>query len=149
LNDTGGDLTVGPGSSFTDNQASVFGGGIYNDAGTASVTGSSFSYNTAEFGGALANFSGALTLSQSTIQHNSAAGGGGMDNIGATLTVSGCDIEFNLSSLVEGGGIRTIASGITSVTGSIVVNNSPDDTYTEAGSTLINVNLSSIIGKED
>jgi hypothetical protein len=58
------------------------------------------------------------------------------------LTVSGCDIEHNDG---VGGGINT-SFGTTSITGSFVVYNSPNDTFTDASSTLIVIN--SIIGVE-
>jgi hypothetical protein len=71
--------------------------------------------------------------------------GGGIDNNGGALTVSGCATMFNSAS-VSGGGIDTTDGGTTDVSGSQVRYNSPDDTHTDPGSTLIVFN--SIIGLE-
>jgi hypothetical protein len=78
-----------------------------------------------------------LTVSGCTLQENVAQYGGAIDNFGGALTVSGCAVEFNSAS-VSGGGILTLNGGTTYITGSVVrVNTPPDDTHTDAASTLI------------
>ena len=100
------------GCSFVNNSSSsVFGlgAGIFN-SGSASVTGS--------------NFSG-----------NSAYQGGGIFSFGA-LTVSNCEIRNNQAN--RGGGIYT--AGTTLISDSEVIGNLPDDTHTDLGATLTVVN---------
>ena len=71
--------------------------------------------------------------------------GGGIENVAGALTVSSCTIASNTAT-VSGGGIYTLGSGTTYVSGSYVLGNGPDDTHTEAGSRLKVFN--SIIGIE-
>jgi hypothetical protein len=66
-----------------------------------------------------------------------------MANIGVVNVVS-CDIEAN-TAILKGGGIFTDVFGTTTISGSNVLTNGPDDTYTVTGATL-NVDNTSIIG---
>ncbi|GIX34218.1 MAG: hypothetical protein KatS3mg125_2174 [Lysobacterales bacterium] len=71
------------------NTASIFdGGGVYNQSGASlTITGSTFSQNTANIGGGVFN-RGTLTLTNSTFSGNTASGnGGGVENCG-TLTIA-------------------------------------------------------------
>jgi hypothetical protein len=97
----GGTLTVSQ-SSLSGNSA-LFGGGIYN-AGTLTVSQSSLSDNKADFGGGIYN-GGTLTVSQSSLSSNHAASnGGGISNAFGTVTVSHSSLSDN-SAASDGGGI--------------------------------------------
>jgi hypothetical protein len=84
------------------------GGGIYN-AGTLTITASTFSGNPAEYnGGGIYNENGTLTITASTFSSNSAkyGYGGGIDNIG-TLTITASTFSGNSAdnnNLYGGGG---------------------------------------------
>jgi hypothetical protein len=72
---TGGIITINPGSTLSGNSANA-GGGIYNQAGTIgalTVSGSALSGNSANIGGGIYNYDGALTVSGSTLSGNSAS----------------------------------------------------------------------------
>jgi hypothetical protein len=85
------------------NAGFVLGGGIQN-AGTLTVSNSTFSGNNADFSGGIHN-AGTLTVSNSTFSGNSADGGGGIFNNGVgTLTVSTSTFSGN-SAGNSGGGI--------------------------------------------
>jgi len=107
---SGGIMSVGPGvtvndSTFINNSpASGIGGGIlsFNNAGTLTVSNSTFTGNSADQGGAIYT-TGITTINNSTFTGNSAGEGGGIQNIG-TLTVN--DSTFTGNSAVIGGGIR-------------------------------------------
>lgn len=99
-----GTLTV-TNSTFDTNSGGNRGGGIYN-AGTLSVTNSTFADNTGDtFGGAIFNgTSGMVTVTKSTFSNNGASGGsgGGIANAG-TLNVTNSTFDSNTGTL--GGGI--------------------------------------------
>jgi hypothetical protein len=78
------------------------GGGIYN-AGTATVTNSTFSGNSASVGGGFLN-SGTATVTNSTFSGNSTRGfpGGGIANYGGTLTVINSTFSGNSSGMWNG-----------------------------------------------
>jgi hypothetical protein len=81
------------------------GGGIYNLAGTLTVSNSTLSANSASEGGGIYNLAGTLTVSNSTLSANSAGGvGGGIDNEVGTVTVTGSTLSGN-SAVARGGGI--------------------------------------------
>jgi hypothetical protein len=131
----GGVASVGAAAQLTltndtisSNQASR-GGGVYNEAGTATVTGTTVSgnlVNVANFdGGGVAN-SGTMTLTKSTVANNSAIGtnvfGGGLENLGGgTLTLNSSTVSNNVAQ-GKGGGIRSIGTALTLVN-STVANN--------------------------
>ena len=96
-----GTLTVS-GSSFTSNSARVDGGGLFND-GTLTVSGSSFTSNSADFGGGLFNgpfnLGVTATVSGCSFTSNSAGRrGGGMENSNATATVSNSTFTSNTAA---------------------------------------------------
>ena len=70
-----GALTVS-GSTFSGNTASYDGGAIYNATGPTTVTGSTFSGNSALYGGAINGYGAAMTVTDSTFSGNSATEGG-------------------------------------------------------------------------
>ena len=70
-----GTLTV-TGSTFSNNSATDgYGGGINNDIGAVTVSGSTFSNNSAEFGGGIWS-DGSLSIAGSTFTSNTADTGG-------------------------------------------------------------------------
>jgi len=134
-NEIGGTATV-RGSTFTNNTASHFGGGISN-SGTLTVSDSTFTGNSSGFGGGISNIQtitstgivpATLTVSDSTFTGNStftgigtSAFGGGLGNgIGGTATVS--DSTFTSNSAVKGGGLDN--GGALTVSGSTFTGNS-------------------------
>ena len=96
-------LTV-TGSTFTNNSAHYVGGGIYN-VGTLTVDGNStFTNNSAYSGGGIEN-AGVMTLADSTFTNDSAnVNGGGIDNTG-TLTIE-AGTKVTNSFAPAGGGIN-------------------------------------------
>jgi len=123
--DNSGTLTVS-GSTFTGNSAFFGGGGIFN-SGTATVSGSTFTSNSAidgDGGGIYNGGTATVTVSDSTFTGNSAffGGGGGIDNYG-TATVS--DSTFTGNGAVYGGGIDNY--GTATVSGSTFTSNSAID----------------------
>jgi predicted outer membrane repeat protein len=98
-----------------DSNTGGYGGGIYNEGGTVSVTDSTFSNNTGGYGSGIANApyataSGTVTVTNSTFSDNTTSGeGGAIYNSGsssadATLTVTNCTFSGN-SAVDQGGGI--------------------------------------------
>ena len=70
-------------SIFSGNSVTFYGGGIYNDGGTVTVSNSTLSGNSASQGGGMFNQDGALTVSDSEITGNTAIDfGGGTANFG-------------------------------------------------------------------
>ncbi len=118
-----------------------FGGGIYNDGGTLTVSNSTISGNSSlggsgslgagnGAGGGIYNAGGTLTVSNSTISDNSSKGGnggsgsgfgGGIYNMGGTVTVNNSNLSNNSSSGGNGG--DGLGGGIFS-SGTVTVNNS-------------------------
>jgi hypothetical protein len=140
FSELGGELTVTD-STLSDNLADV-GGAIIN-GGTATVTGSTLSGNSAaSHGGAIYNF-GTLTVAGSTLSGNSTgsdfteySGGGAIYNSG-TLTVADSTLSDN-STDAQGGAIYNI--GTATVTGSTIVLNraDADDNGTDIGGGIYN-----------
>ncbi|MGD9125921.1 MAG: choice-of-anchor Q domain-containing protein [Planctomycetia bacterium] len=82
---------------------------IFNDQGTMTITGSSFSNNSSDVGGgAIASYMGDLTVINSTFSNNSTgdAGGGGIFTEQGSLTVIDSLFSENTTSS-RGGGIRS------------------------------------------
>ena len=103
------------------------GAGLFN-AGTLTVTNSTFSGNFATASGGGIQNAGALFVENSTISGNGAAfgNGGGIDN-GGVLTVTSSTISGNSAgfSIGRGGGIHNLGGTVT-VTNSTVSGNSAD-----------------------
>jgi alpha-tubulin suppressor-like RCC1 family protein len=98
-----GTLTVET-STFSDNQATSGGGGIYNYYGTLTVETSTFSGNQADYrGGGIANGSGTLTVQDSIFSGNQATDGGGIYNSYGTLTVETSTFSGNQADYGGGG----------------------------------------------
>jgi hypothetical protein len=81
IDNEGGAVTI-TGSTISDNSASTFGGGIYNNEGTVTITGSTISDNTAaSSGGGIYSLVGNVTITGSNISDNTATfSGGGIFN---------------------------------------------------------------------
>ena len=110
------------GGTFANNIAGQEGGALWNNAGTMTINGTSFTGNVAngpgtddgngdligeDGGGALFNQGGTMIVSNAVIDGNTALGvsatGGGILNNGGTLTVSDSTIRNNLSNRAGGG----------------------------------------------
>ncbi|WP_455169340.1 T9SS type A sorting domain-containing protein [Aegicerativicinus sediminis] len=102
-------------SVISANEASISGGGIYNESGTLLVEKSSVNFNVAtgtgnsNGGGGIYNNSGDFTVSQSTVRNNSASGsaaaGGGIYNgVAGDLSLFRSTIAKNTSN-GNGGGV--------------------------------------------
>jgi len=115
-------LTISGGST------SGYGGGLYNDGGTTTLTNCTVSGNSADNGGGLSNNGGTSTLTEVTVSGNSAVNnGGGLANFGNgdTLMLTNCTVSGNstTSSLGGGGGIYNNA-GTTTLTNCTLSGNS-------------------------
>jgi hypothetical protein len=109
------------GLTISNGNAAAFsdGGGILNN-GLLTVSGCTFSANTATNGGAIYNFSGAtLIVNGSTFSDNSAGssheGGGGIDNFG-TLVVNDSTFAANSAGTGLGGAITTNSVNMATLT---------------------------------
>lgn len=126
------------GDRFTDNTAAAtYGGAVENTCRNGgsdeqcalTITGSTFSENTATGGGAIASFA-ALTVTDSTLTRNVATDpidgyGGGLDN-SETATLTNTLITGNKAH-VDGGGIYNLPGGSVALTGTQVRSNTPDN----------------------
>lgn len=80
------------------------GGGIYNEDGTANVTGGMISNNSVEqTGGGAHNENGITNVTNLTLSFNSASGGGGIFNNEGTANFTNSTIKFNSAN--SGGGV--------------------------------------------
>ncbi|HEX8567524.1 MAG TPA: carboxypeptidase-like regulatory domain-containing protein [Pyrinomonadaceae bacterium] len=125
------------------NGCGTSGGGIYNDGGTASLTNSTISGNTARYGGGIYN-TGTLTITSSTITANTAQGavgpgsGGGIFNSASgslilTNTIVAGNLVINSSSPDIAGGVSPTSSfnliGGDPKLGSLADNGGPTQTH--------------------
>jgi hypothetical protein len=104
-----------------------FGGGIFNNGGTITITKTTIYSNTAYGnGGGICNY-GPLTITGSTISNNSTTAynhtGGGIHNYNGTLTIIDSIVSGN-STNHTGGGIYNCYGGTITITGSTISNNS-------------------------
>ena len=118
-------------STLSGNSAAFRGGGIHN-SGTATITNSTLSGNySALDGGGIFNEGGTATITNSTLSGNSAhSGGGGIFNNGTT-TITNSTLSGNSASVGGGGGILNF--GTTTITNSIVANSDGGDIVIAAG----------------
>jgi fibronectin-binding autotransporter adhesin len=140
FNDTGASLAL-TNSTLTNNHTFAIGGGIYN-AGTMTVTSSTFQSNSATAtgnptGGAIANVSsGTLAVTSSTISGSAAYTGASIYNAG-NLTVTSTTITS--ASAIRGGALYNDNGGLptrtTTVTSSILNNNTAS---TNGGGGIVN-----------
>ncbi len=128
-NNAGADLAVS-GSTITDNTAPTsggFGGGI-TDIGTATITGTVVSNNSADIGGGI--YCGdvfgpaSVTITGSTITQNTGNIGGGLEVQGGTATIGVSTFSNNTvggsdATLATGGGIVAFGSATLNISGSL------------------------------
>ena len=132
---SGANLTLRNLTIANGNAIAGSGGGIYN-AGTVTVTNSTFSGNSAGlYGGGIFNQSGGtLTVTNSTFSGNSTSAsgsdGGGIYNAG-TLTVESSTFSANSSDF--GGGIFNQSGGTLTVTNSTFSGNSASSVGSDGG----------------
>jgi autotransporter family porin len=140
-----GILTV-TGSTFTGNTATN-GGAIYNDGGTLTVTNSNFNDNTATNGGAIYNTATLpVTVTGCTFTGNTAINNGGAINndFGKTMTVSGSTFTDNTAA-GNGGAIDNVNT--MTVTGSTFTDNTATNNGGAIGSNgILNVYSSTFTG---
>lgn len=108
----GARLTVNPGSSFTNNSATV-GGGAINNNGRMDASGASFTSNTAGSGGGIATDGVAnLDASTFTANHSTGAGdsGGGAIWNNGTLAVQDNSSFFDNTAHASGGAVLNLAT---------------------------------------
>lgn len=102
------------GSDFTSNSASV-GAGLYVDKSAVIVSGAHFASNMAGYGGGIyADSGGTVTLDDSSFTFNTASSGAGFLNNGTT-TLSNCEFNANTADagagrISEGGGLRNFGT---------------------------------------
>ena len=116
------------------NSASNYGGGVFNDAGSTTLTSSTVSGNTASSGGGLKNVVGTLNLNYSTVSGNTAAytagsgfytvNGGGVSNRSGTTTLTDCIIGGNTGGGLYNGGSSSSHLGNVTLTDCTVSGNS-------------------------
>jgi hypothetical protein len=113
--------------------ASFFGGGIFNDRGTLTVTDCTVTGNTsAGNGGGIDNSFGTLTLTGCTVTKNAAAfRGGGIGNSG-TLTLNGSIVSGNTATDFAGG-IFAYSGTVTLDAASRVTGNDAKPTNPDSG----------------
>src|SRR5450759_3961866 len=126
-------MQVGAGASLTLNNLTIAngiaagGGGIFNN-GTATITNSTFSGNSApgNFGGGINNSGGStLTITNSTFSGNSAAGGfgAGIYTNSGTLTITNSTISGNSATGGFGAGVYNTGGGTVTLRNTILANN--------------------------
>lgn len=117
----------------------VAGGGIYN-AGTLTISNSTFSGNNASDGGGIMNnipFGGTLTISNSIFSGNSATvSGGAILNSGGTVMLS--NSTFSGNSSPRGGGIYNDTGAVTINNSTFSGNSASGNSATVSGGGLLN-----------
>ncbi len=129
-------FTVNPGVTATIDSLTLrdgvatgaYGGAIYNNGGTMTVTSSTITNCTAGWGGAIYNNAGTLTVTLSTITECSATvDGGAISNAGGVVTVTSSTIT-DCSAGDDGGAIYNVLFGSTvTVTSSTITDCSAGD----------------------
>ena len=103
-----------------------FGGGMYNDSSSPTLTNCTITNNSASsYGGGIFNYSSSPSLTNCTITDNSASDGGGMYNYSSSPTLTNCTITDNSASYY-GGGIFNDSSSPT-LTNCTITNNSANN----------------------
>lgn len=128
---TGAATVTVTGGVVRGNSATREGGGLWNDSGTMTVTGTRFTDNVAagpaadDGGGALFNNGGTLALADILVRGNTATGaagsGGGVFSLGGTLTMTGGVVRENRANRA-GGGIE-VAGATAELTDVLVIGN--------------------------
>ena len=127
--DNAGTLTVTD-STVADNSSSDGGGGLWN-GGTLTVTDSTVSGNSTyrAGGGGIENDQGAVTITGSTLSADNAynggitVGGGGIENVDGTVTATDTTFSQNIADYNGGGGGLFNDNGTTEITASTLAHN--------------------------
>jgi hypothetical protein len=128
------DLTVTGGCTINSNEADgTFGGGLFNDQGTANVSGTSFTSNAifdldGGVGAGVASELGTLNLSNCTFTDNgdfAVVAGGGLYADDLSTTVSSC--QFINNQAEYGGGIFQNSNDTLNMSGSTLADNTATD----------------------
>jgi putative hemolysin len=96
------------GCTFTRNSAYQAGGGIYNSAGSPTFIDCTFNINSAGYGAGICNFDSRTQLIGCTFTHNSARSGGGISNTASSPNLTNCTFLGN--SALGGGGMSNAQS---------------------------------------
>ena len=113
-------------TTFSDNSATAYGGGIENYHGTLTITNSAFTGNTANDGGAIYNSNGVISLTDVTFSGNSAThSGGGMYNNNSSAMLT--NITFSGNSATGDGGAIYNNLGSLALTNVTISGNSAGD----------------------
>jgi len=114
-------------STFDHNRSTDYGGGIWNEAGKVTVTGSTFYANGAFFGGGVYNWSGTMSITNSTFYANIAYSLGSFSIGGAILNYGILNLTnstLTANSADYGGGVyNSTAAGNINVKSSIIALN--------------------------
>jgi hypothetical protein len=111
------------------------GGGIFNDGGTLTISGSTISGNSAVTGGGIHNREGIVTVSGSTISGNTATDtGGGVYNFAGLSVIEHSTITNNTAPGGQGSGVASFGA---------------PDTRTEVLSTIISANTNTDVDFTD
>ncbi len=113
------------------NDVNRFGGGVYFNSCTASISNSTVSGNAAGTGGGVYSYDSVVSINNCTFSGNQATYGGAMYNQGGTPTLTNCTLSGN-TALSEGGCIYNNNSDPI-LTSSILWGNSVSGVYNEAG----------------
>lgn len=146
-------------STFRDNTATLYGGGIYNNAsltltqvdilsnttqtsnggglyntsaGIADVSQSTFGYNQVALYGGGIYAQGQLNLSESHVHHNTSDQDGGGIHTGGILTVTGTTIAYNIVS-DDGGGITNLDGQVTLINSTVSHNQGLGNNHNTGG----------------
>lgn len=108
---------------FTGNSSGDFGGGMFNNASSPSLTGVTFTLNSAVFGGGLDNIYSSPSLTDVSFESNSASNiGGGMYNKDSSPSLT--NVTFTGNSAVNQGGGMYNSKGNPSLTDVTFTDNS-------------------------
>jgi predicted outer membrane repeat protein len=118
--------TTFAGCTFSNNMAVEFGGAIYNNSNTTSVTvnNCTFTGNTAQVGGGIDNSSSPATVSGCSFIGNITSGSGGaLNDSSSSTTITNCTFSGNATTSGGGGAILQ-SSNTLALTGCAFTNNS-------------------------
>jgi hypothetical protein len=148
---SGGNSSVAiAGLTISNGGDSAFGGGIFNDSATLTISDCIISANTTSSqnftgnGGGIYNLNGALNITRSTLSGNYALEtGGAASNSGGTVTIEACVVSGNSANDPFGGsgaGIFNDNGGTVSITNSTLSNNNAPTVVSNFGGAVYNRN---------
>ena len=102
---------------------SAFGGGMFNESSSSSITNCVFSGNNAFSGGGMSNFSSSSSITNCVFSgNNTSGGGGGMSNFTSFPSITNCVFSGNNAS-DTGGGMDNTSSSSPSITNCVFSGN--------------------------